>query len=333
MNVAIFGGTGFVGSYLVDELLANGHLPRLLTRAGSEVKISRPDDCATITGDISDLAAVRRVIDGVDAVIYNIGILKEQPEQGITFEALHFEGARVAMDLAKDAGVKRFLLMSANGVKADGTRYQRTKHQAERYLQASELDWTIFRPSVIFGDPRGQMEFATQLYRDLVASVFPAPMFHDGILPSGAGSLQLAPVFVKDVARIFVQSLSRQDSLGQTLCLGGPQSLSWKRILQTIGQATGRRVSGLPTPAWAVKALAVLLDGWDIMPITADQLTMLMEGNTCDSAAVYLAYGIEPTAFSSDNLRYLNSPTVPVSRANHTSPAASMSANRSVAQG
>ena len=116
MRVAIFGGTGFVGSYLVDELLEREHVPVLLVRPGSEDKISRRDACETVSGAIDNPEAVRRTIAGADAVIYNIGIIRAYPRQGITFKALHLDGARLAMDMAGEAGARRFLLMSANGV-------------------------------------------------------------------------------------------------------------------------------------------------------------------------------------------------------------------------
>ncbi len=305
MKVAIFGGTGFVGSYLIDALLERAHEPVLLVRPGSEDKLHRRDKCEVVPGVIGDPEAVRLTVSGAEAVIYNIGVLKEAPKLGITFEALQYEGARLAMNATVEAGVKRFLLMSANGVKANGTAYQKTKLMAEQYLQASGLDWTIFRPSVLFGEPRGRMEFATQLYRDIVASPMPAPLFYDGLLPLGAGSMQMSPIHVRDVAKIFVESLQRERSIGIIYPLGGPQDLSWKQILQTIGEATGKRVFGFPTPAWAVKVVAGLLDGLDILPVTGDQISMLVEGNTCNSADVFRDFNIDPIPFDTEHLQYL----------------------------
>ncbi len=104
--------------------------------------------------------------------------------------------------------------MSANGL--DGTPYQRTKFQAEEALRASGLDWTIFRPSVIFGDPRGQMEFCTQLKRDIIDSPLPAPLFYKGLLPLDAGAFELAPVAVADVAAAFCHALTHPETIGQS---------------------------------------------------------------------------------------------------------------------
>ena len=86
----------------------------------------------------------------------------------------------------------------------------------------------------------------------------------------------MSPVHVLDVARVLVASLTRDESNERIYHLGGPDQLSWKQILETIGKASGKRVFGVPTPAWAVKAVAGMLDGLDIMPVTRDQMTMLM---------------------------------------------------------
>ncbi|MGE5154836.1 MAG: SDR family oxidoreductase, partial [Bdellovibrio bacteriovorus] len=196
MKVAVIGGTGFVGVHLVDRLLADGHRPRLLVRPGSAHKVTCSADCEIVPGDLEQPGAIGRCLEGTEAVIYLIGLLREHPQQGITFEAMHRVGVEETIAEAQTQGIERFLLMSANGVRADGTPYQRTKFQAEEALKASGLRWTIFRPSVIFGDPRGRMEFCSQLKRDLIDSPLPAPLFFPGWLPTGAGGFQLAPVAV-----------------------------------------------------------------------------------------------------------------------------------------
>lgn len=308
MRIAIFGGTGFVGSYLIDELIGYGHEPVVLVRPGSERKLRKPEQCKAVGGSIDDAEAIRQALEGADAAIYNIGILRAFPQQGITFEALQYEGARRVIDCAQALGLRRFLIMSANGVRADGTAYQRTKYMAEQYLQATELNWTIFRPSVIFGDPRGEMEFATQLYREIVSLPLPAPLFYDGLLPFGAGSAEMSPIHVGDVSRIVVASLATDASIGQVFLLGGPDKLSWQDILKTIAAATEKRHFALPTPAWAVKAVASLLERFPEFPITRDQITMLMEGNTCNGQVAFDLFDVFPTPFTSQTLDYLRTP-------------------------
>ena len=122
MRVALFGGTGFVGSYMVGELLDDGHEPVLLVREGSEQKVHRENECRIVIGDISDAGSIQETLSGSEAVIYLIGIVREFRRKGISYEALHFEGAKRSMQAAQELGVRRFILMSANGVKPDGHR-------------------------------------------------------------------------------------------------------------------------------------------------------------------------------------------------------------------
>lgn len=305
MKVTVFGGTGFVGGYLIDELLDKGHHPVLLVRPESRHKVNHREYCTLVDGDIARPDSVRAALSGADAAIYNIGILREFPSSGVTYEALHFDGAKRAMDAAEEAGARRFLLMSANGVKADGTGYQRTKYMAEQYLKTTGLDWTVFRPSVLFGEPRGRMEFATQLYRDIVRSPLPAPLFYDGLLPVNAGEFRMSPVHVKDVASVFVKALHMPEAAGHIFALCGPEALSWKKILKIIADAAGTTKRALPAPVLLLKGLAAALDQYAFFPITRDQLTMLMEGNTCDEHDAFQTFSLEPEPFDATSLSYL----------------------------
>ena len=304
-RVGIFGGTGFVGGYLVDALLEHNLHPVLLVREGSEHKVQQRERCTIVSGDIEDADAVRRVVEGSDAIIYNIGILREFPNRGITYQKLQDEAARRVMDLAQEAGVRRFLLMSANGVNADGTEYQRTKYRAEAHLKGLDLDWTIFRPSVLFGDPRGGMEFATQLTAEIIESPLPAPLFHPGLLPLQAGQFKMSPVHVADVASAFIEALRNPQTIGQTLHLGGPEAISWKEILSRLAAARGRNKRMLPAPAAGVMAAAALLDRFEFFPITRDQVRMLLEGNSCPPEDLE-KLGIDPRHFTTEALHYLN---------------------------
>jgi uncharacterized protein YbjT (DUF2867 family) len=304
MRVALFGGTGFVGSYIVDALVDSGVHPVVLVRNGHALRVNHPDECTLVTGDVTDPEAIASTLDGCDAAIYNIGILREFPPRGITYTALQLDAVRQAVDAAKEAGAGRFLLMSANGVKADGTPYQVTKYEAEEYLKASGLDWTIFRPSVIFGDPGERMEFATQLANDIIRPPLPAPLFFDGILPVRAGQFRLSPVHVEDVAQAFARSLKSGETIGKTYRLGGDDALTWQQILTTIADAMGKKKTMLPVPACGVRLAAGVLDRFEAFPVTRDQINMLMEGNTCPPDDLQ-SIDITPRRFTAENLAYL----------------------------
>jgi len=305
MKVAVIGGTGFVGFHVTRQLLAEGHIPRLLVRPGSETKVENPSACEIIQGDVEDASTLEKCLTGADAVIYLIGILREFPSRGITFEALQYQGVVNTIAAAKAVGVERFLLMTANGIRADGTPYQRTKYQAEAALKGSGLRWTIFRPSVIFGDPQGRMEFCSQLKKDIIDSPLPAPLFYAGLLPLKAGEFELAPVSVTDVAKAFVLALSEPRTESQTYSLCGPQRLSWKAILGIIAAASGKTKVMVPAPAMAIQAAASLLDRYAWFPISRDQLQMLLEGNVCSENDSFARLGLTPTHFGVDQLDYL----------------------------
>ncbi|HUG98598.1 MAG TPA: NAD(P)H-binding protein [Gammaproteobacteria bacterium] len=305
MKVALFGGTGYVGGYLVDALLEHGHTPRLLVRAGSEAKVREPGRCEVVTGEIGAPAAVAACLEGADAAIYNIGLLREFPRQGITWEAMHYAGAARCIDAALSGGVGRFILMSANGARPEGTGYQATKYRAEQYLAGSGLDWTVFRPSVVFGDPRGQMEFCTQLRDEMILRPIPAPLFHKGLWPGGAGRFRMSPVAVENLAAAFARALETSATHGRILPLCGPEALEWREILRIIAAAVGRRKLMLPAPVGVVRAAATLLDGFGWFPVTRPQLQMLLEGNTCDGREAWRMFGIEPARFTVESLGYL----------------------------
>lgn len=305
MKVAIIGGTGFVGSHLVRHLLAAGHTPRLLVRTGSDSKVAQQQACEMVYGQVADPAALNECLTGADAVIYLIGILREFPAQGVTFEALQYQGVVDTIAAAQTTGVNRFVLMSANGIHADGTAYQRTKYQAEQALKASGLRWTIFRPSVIFGDPQGRMEFCSQLKQDIIDLPLPAPLFYQGLSPLNAGSFELAPVSVEDVAAAFTLALTETRTESQSYSLCGPQRYSWKAILQTIATASGQSKWMVPAPALAIQTLAGLLDRYAWFPISRDQLQMLMEGNVCTENDGFARLGLTPAPFGVAQLGYL----------------------------
>jgi NADH dehydrogenase len=304
MRVAIIGGTGFVGSYLTDALSHLGHSVALLVRPGSEIKIKNSNKVEMFTGDIQDIESIRCLIQKCDAVIYNVGILREVPSKGISFEKTQYQGLVNTVNVALEVGVKRLLLMSANGVKVPGTKYQETKRRAEEYALDSELDVTVIRPSVIFGDPRGMMEFASQLFKQIVRMPIPATNFLLG-LDSKKTSVEMSPVHINDVVQIFIIVLGEKDFFGKIITLGGPEILTWKEIITRIAAASGHRKWFLPMPISLMKIAATLLDWLPFFPVTRGQLIMMEEGNTADPEEMQNIIGKEAIAFTTDNLEYL----------------------------
>lgn len=296
MRVGIIGGTGFVGGYLVETLLKQGHEVNVLVRPGSERKVRRASELHAVAGELETPGALATVLEGCDAAIYNVGLIREFPRRGITFERTQYQGLVDTVAAAQSAGVRRLLLMSAIGVKDPGTKYQQTKFRAEQHALASGLDVTVLRPSVIFGDPRGTMEFATQLYRDMVRPPIPAVSFP---------GVQMSPVHIEDVAVAFVAALADSETIGKTYELAGPEALSWDEILRRVAAAAGKSKILLPMPLWVMRVGATLFDSLPFYPVTRDQLTMLAEGNVAKSDVLEDLIGQKPQAFSESTLTYL----------------------------
>ena len=298
MKVAIVGGTGFVGGYLVEALVKAGHDVACLVRPGSENKLRGGPSITQVRGELGSGKALKNLVQGCDAVIYNVGLLREFPRRGITFEQAQYQGVVDTVSAMQEAGVRRLLLMSAIGVKHPGTKYQSTKYRAEQHALGSDLDVTVLRPSVIFGDPRGTMEFATQLYRDMVRPPFPAVSFP---------GVEMSPVFIGDVADAFVAALENEATRGKTIELAGPDVLSWDQIVRRIAAAVGRKKLVLTMPLWVMRTGATLLDWLPFYPVTRDQLTMLEEGNTASPEALQSLIARPPKAMTAEALAYLGS--------------------------
>ena len=296
MRVGIIGGTGFVGGYLVDALLADGNDVAALVRPGSEDKLRGGGAVRAVAGDLSSQESLTDLVSGCDAVIYNVGLLREFPRRGITFESAQYEGVVNTVAAMRDAGVSRLLLMSAIGVKDPGTPYQSTKFRAEQHALQSGLDVTVLRPSVIFGDPRGTMEFATQLYQDMVKPPLPGVEFP---------GVRMSPVAVEDVADAFVRALHDDTTIGRTIELAGPEILSWGDIFERITAAAGKSKFTLTMPLPVMRIGATMFDWLPFYPVTRDQLTMLAEGNTAPPDALQRLIGRDARAMTPEALAYL----------------------------
>jgi NADH dehydrogenase len=289
MKVFVTGGTGFVGSEVLRQLVAAGHAVRALVRPGSEGKLAVHDGVEPCHGDATDPETLAGALTGCDAVIHLVGIIREFPSQGITFERLHVEATRNLLAAAKVQGVIRYLHMSSNGTGPTGTTgYHRTKWQAEEAVRAAALAWTIFRPSLIFG--KGG-EFVTML-ADLIRKMPMVPVIGDG-------RYRMQPVAVTQVAESFVRALEMPETVGQTYHLGGGASYSYDEILDLTGQAIGREhVSKAHQPLFMVKPMIKLMEHSSHFPITSDQVEMLLQGNVCDTTAWATAFDIRPVSYA-----------------------------------
>jgi len=289
MKIFLTGGTGFVGSEIVKQLLARDHRIVALVRPGSENKLAESDAVKIHLGDLAEPESLPAGLDGCDAVIHLVGIIRDFPDKGVTFEKVHVEGTRHVLEAAAAQGIRRFLHMSANGADREGpTAYQKTKWQAEQAVGKTELDWTIFRPSLIFG-PGGEF---VEMLGEMVRRLPVVPVIGDG-------QYRLQPVSVDQVAATYVKALDLPETAGRTYHLAGAESYTYDEILDLTGKALGKdSVHKLHQPVAMVKPIVKALESFEKFPLSEAQMSMLLEGNECDPGPWAEDFKIEPVAFA-----------------------------------
>jgi NADH dehydrogenase len=296
MQVFISGGTGYIGRQVIRDLAAAGHRIRAFVRPGSERNL--PSECISaisiVSGDIREPATLRGSMDGCDEVIHLPGLIREFPRRGITFHGVQYEGAKNVIDEACRSGVQRLILMSANGVR-DGapTEYYRTKWMAEEYLRQSTLEWTIFRPSVVFGnEDEGYENFVTALIGQLrmLPLIVPVP---------GNGRFMFQPVSVRNLSEGFLKSFDQRTGIGKIYEVGGIERFSFDDMLDRVAEKLHIRKIRIHQPISLLRFVARIFGRYSFFPISEDQLIMLLEGNVTErEGEFYRDFGITPVLFS-----------------------------------
>jgi NADH dehydrogenase len=270
MKIFIAGGTGFVGGHVIRELLNRGHELRLLAhrRGGAD----RPG-IETVEGDVTRLESFVHAAEGCDAVINLVGIIREFPSRGITFEHLHEQATANMLVATAKAGVRRYLQMSALGTRADAvSNYHKTKFMAEELVQASCLQWTIMRPSLIFGPE----DAFVNMLADKLRMAPLMPVFGDGLY-------RIQPIHADDVARCFAMSLELPETIGKIYELCGNDRLNYLELLDAVAEAMGKGAPFKPhLPLGLMMKIIPFLQCIPQFPITIDQLQILLEESICD---------------------------------------------------
>ncbi len=236
---------------------------------------------------------------GCDAVIHLVGIISEVGDQ--TFERIHVEGTRRVLAAARATGVGRVVHMSAMGARENAVAwYHQTKWAAEELVRHSGLTWTILRPSLIYGPGDG------------VVSLFEAISRFSPVVPViGSGRNLIQPVAVEDVARTFVQSLTLASVEGQTLEVGGPDRLEFRRLVEDILEGLHRRRCLISLPVGLARLQAMLLEFLypallrQAPPLNCDQILMLAEDNVAEASATWREFGFEPIGWKAGLARRL----------------------------
>jgi NADH dehydrogenase len=294
--ILITGGTGLVGGNLVGELLKDGSEVRCLVRDPSKAATLKEAGCELVRGDVTDRTSVLQAFDDkIDAVIHLVGILAEP--RGTSFGTVHTEATRNVVEASREKGVRRYLHISALGTRAGArSEYHRTKWDAEEIIRVSGLEYTIFRPSVMFG--------REDKFTNLFASVI---RISPVIMIPGNGKNLMQPLFVKDVAKMMALCLKMQETIGKVYEVGGPDKYTFDDIIDRIAGVLGKGVYKVHVPMALMRPGAALAEAvFPKPPITRDQLLMLEEDNVTDENPLEDVFGITPPGLEEGMRTYLH---------------------------
>lgn len=287
-RVTVFGGSGFIGRYVVKRLAARGDVVRVAVRDPAAAAFLKPmgavGQVVPMRVNITDGAAVAEAVGGADVVINLVGILYETARQG--FDAVQARAPEILASAARAAGVETFVHVSAIGADpASASLYARTKAAGEAAVRRHYPSARILRPSIVFGP---EDDFFNRFAR--MAQLLP-------VLPLiGGGHTKFQPVYVGDVADAVVRAVDDPAAAGMTYELGGPRVATFRELLETMFRETGRSRPLVTLPFWAARIQALFLEKLPVPMLTRDQVALLERDNVAASSAPGLAaLGITPT--------------------------------------
>lgn len=294
-NILLIGGSGFIGQKIASGLSALGHAVFLPTRKAAYAKeLWVLPKLQVIEANVHDPAVLADLCQrvGPGGIVINlVGILHDKTgtPYGPGFLKNHVELTKKIIAAMTTANLKRYIHMSALGASGSGaSMYQRSKGDAEDLVKASDLDWTIFRPSVVFGE------------KDKFINLFASLQKFAPVLPLGGASVKFQPVYVSDVAQAFVKSISMSETIGRVFDLAGPRVYTLAELVNFAGVVGGRKSFVIPLP----KPLAYLQAGLlEMMPgptlMSRDNLASMSEDNVLPAGAenaLEKVFGINPQA-------------------------------------
>lgn len=311
-TISIAGATGFVGRHVVRAALERGHRVRALVRSDAGARVLPDDDrVERVMGDLFEGGVLDRLCEGAHSFVHCVGIRREYPQRGITFDRLHTRATERAVEAAERAGIARFVLVSALGTNEHAqTGYMRTKWASEQILRSSALEWTILRPSIIHGPDGEFMQMVKGWVLGRISPRFFMPYFvrfegMDGFPPRPVfESAQVAPVAVEDVAEAAVVAIGTEEAEGEVYPLVGPESMDWPTLLKTtrdalpVGSKTKRAI-GIPAPLGVALAHGAKFFGFaDALPFGPSEPAMAAMDNVANPAKARAHLGLTPRPFA-----------------------------------
>jgi NADH dehydrogenase len=295
----VFGGSGFVGRYIVKRLAKEGWVVRVAVRDTEKAHFLQPygnvGQIVRMPVPIQDEQAVREAVDGADAVFNAIGLLFE-PGGAQTFDEVHVNGPERIARLAAETGVKRLIHVSAIGADtASESVYARTKAEGEAAILKQFPQATILRPSIVIGPEDGFLNFFAQMAR-----LSPAlPLI-------GGGKTRFQPVYVGDVADAAMTAVHESKTKGKTYELGGPKVYTFKQLMELLLKEIRRKRLLLPIPFGVAQVQAGVAELLPKPLLTRDQVTLLKVDNVVQKGALsFKTLGLEPQAIEAILPTYL----------------------------
>ncbi|GGN92659.1 complex I NDUFA9 subunit family protein [Haloarcula pellucida] len=289
MDVLVVGGTGFIGQYLCRELDDRGHEVTALARNPHDADL--PTGVTRKEGDVTDYDSIEGAFEGQDAVVFLPALSPLfKPDSGNEMhEVVHLGGTENSVRAAEEHGVDRFLQMSALGADRNAaTHYLRAKGKAEEVVEDSDLDWVIFRPSIVFGDGDEFAYFTKRLKQIFAPGV---PLYP---LPGGGGKAHFQLIWVEDFVPMLADALEGDEHVGQIYEVGGPETLSLKEATELVFEAEGKSITIVPLPMPLAKIGLPVLGALGF-PMGSDQYEGLDFDNTPRENDVG-AFGVDPNA-------------------------------------
>ncbi len=285
----VFGGSGFIGRYVVKRLAAAGHVVRVAVRDPEAALFLKPmgavGQVVPLFASVSDQPTIDRAVDGAQLVVNLVGILTER--NAGDFQRIQGDGAGNIARACAAFGVERLVQVSAIGASADSpSAYARAKASGEAAVLAAMPHAAILRPSLVFG--------AEDQFFNRFASMAQMLPF----MPVISGATRFQPVYVADVADAVIAALTLDGARGATYELGGPQVLTFREILAWILAETRRNRRLITIPPGVARFQAAVMERLPGKPFTRDQLLLLSQDNIANPALPGLAdLGITPTPF------------------------------------
>ncbi|MBI4310871.1 MAG: complex I NDUFA9 subunit family protein [Chloroflexi bacterium] len=272
-----------MGRHVVQALAERGHTVRAVGRSKGREGVVAGVRVELAYADVTEAASWKAAMEGVDAVVHLVAIIKER--RGMTFDAVNHVGTGNVAAAAKEAGVRSFVQLSAVGASdSPDLPYLRSKWQGEQALAQSGVPFTVLRSSLVFGPGD---EFINTLAG--VVKAFP-------IVPvAGDGATKFQPIHVMDISRCIADAVEREDMQGKTLEVGGPEILTYNQIVDTIALTYFLQRWKLHVPLGIMRVLVWMMERMlPNPPVTMHQLDMLALDNVARLGAVDEAFGFKP---------------------------------------